>query len=425
MEKYDLIVVGAGIVGLTSAYYLKRENKDLNILVVDKYSTYAQGNTSKAAAGFRDLFSSEPNYKLAKSSISFYDHVQRNLNFNLDMKYVGYMYLLDEDTKNKYNSVIEELEKKTKTKRLSEQEIKDFFPEINLTPDSVSREVMKLRPIVEAFVGLNCGIFEPDLISNFYYNQLTKMDVEFKFNMKIEKLNLEPVNKLEYPGEPFIWQEKRISSISGNRELLSADNFVIATDVWSPMLLDPLGIDSFTRPKKRQIFQIKDENVEKALFNDKNFNKDGILPFTIMPYGVYIRPSIKEKAFRVAVSDDIGRAFTIEDDPFPEENFYAYNIRPVLLSYFPRLESSRLFSSWAGEYSISTRDDQPYIFKVLNMIFAGATSGSGVMKGDAIGRIVSSLYSGRDYALLYDGSTINSEAFGYLNRNVPYEEFVL
>ncbi len=425
MEKYDVIVLGAGIVGLSSAYYLKRQSRDLNILVIDKYSTYAQGNTSKAAAGFRDLFSSEPNFKLAKSSIFFYDHVQNELKFNLDMKYVGYMYLLDDETRTKYEKIIEGLEKKTKTKRLSRDEIKDTFPFINLDPDDVSRQVMKLKPISEAFVGLNCGIFEPDLISNYYFNELEKMGVDFKFSTKIEKLNLEPVNKLEYPGEPFVWQEKRISSISDRADSYRADNFVIATDVWSPMLFDPLGIDTFTKPKKRQIFQIKGENVEKALFTDKKFNEEGILPFTIMPYGVYIRPSIKEKAFRVAVSDDIGRSFTIEDDPYPEENFYAYNIRPVLLSYFPTLENSKLFSSWAGEYSISTRDDQPYIFKIMNIIFAGVTSGSGVMKGDAIGRIVSSLYLNKDYTTLYDGSSLKTDTFGYINRNVPYEEFVL
>lgn len=425
MSRYNVIVIGAGIVGLASAYHIKKDNPDLNILVVDKYASYAQGNTSKAAAGFRDLFSSDPNFKLAKSSISFYDHVQNDLKFNLDMKYVGYMYLLDDVTRKKYNTIIERLERKTKTRRLSREEINYFFPSINLDPDRVSMEVMKLRPIVEAFVGLNCGIIEPDLISNYYYGELEKMGVEFRFSTKIDRLNLEPVNKLEYPGEPFVWQEKKISSISYGSTSFTADNYVIATDVWAPLLLDPLGIDSFSRPKKRQIFQIKGENVEKALFNEKKFNEDGILPFTILPYGVYIRPSIKERAFRVGVSDDIGRAFALEEDPYPEENFYAYNVRPVLLSYFPSLENSRLFSSWAGEYSISTMDDQPFMFKVLNMIFAGVTSGSGLMKADAIGRIVSSLYSGKDQALLYDGSILSSGTFGYLNRKVPYEEFVL
>jgi len=59
------------------------------------------------------------------------------------------------------------------------------------------------------------------------------------------------------------------------------------------------------------------------------------------------------------------------------------------------------------------------------MIVAGVTSGSGVMKADAIGRVVSSLYSNRTYANFYDGSSIRSDTFGYLNRDVPFEEFVL
>jgi glycine/D-amino acid oxidase-like deaminating enzyme len=425
MEKYDVIVVGSGILGLSSAYHLKNKNKDLNILVVDKYSTYAQGNTSRAAAGFRDLFSSEPNFMLAHSSIEFYKHVQNELKFNLDMKFVGYLYLLENKTLKSYEKIFEKLIKNTKAEIIDKDKIMDMHPNLRLKPDELSSNIIGIDEIEYGFLGKNCGIFEPDLVSSFYFENLKSLGVEFSFNTKVEKLNLEPINKLDYPGEPFAWQDKKIGTIETNKGEFKADYYVLATDVWSSNLLYPIGIDAYVIPKKRQIFQITGESVKKILHTDYGISEDKIIPFTILPKGVYLRPSIKENSLRVSMSDDIGRSIILEDDPQPELNFYAYNIRPVLLAYIPILEDARIFSSWAGQYSISTRDDQPYIFKIMNMIYAGVTSGSGVMKGDAIGRIVESIFSDREYVDFYDSSRIKSDTFGFMNRNVPHEEFVL
>ncbi|RJS69748.1 FAD-dependent oxidoreductase, partial [Candidatus Bathyarchaeota archaeon] len=35
MAEYDAVVVGAGIVGLSTAYHIKKENPDAQVLVVD------------------------------------------------------------------------------------------------------------------------------------------------------------------------------------------------------------------------------------------------------------------------------------------------------------------------------------------------------------------------------------------------------
>lgn len=425
MNDYDVIIIGAGIIGLSSAYYLKRNNRDLNILVIDKNPTYAQGNTSRAAAGFRDLFSSDPNFKLAHSSIEFYKHVQNELKYNLDMKFVGYLYLLEEKTLKMYERIFENLSKKTRVEIIDSDRIREIHPDLNFNPDEISSGIIGIDKIEHGFLGYNCGIFEPDLLSSFYYEKSKELGVKFMFNTDVESLILEPVNRIDYPGEPFVWQEKRVGSIKIKNGNIRADYFVIATDVWSSFLLYPIGIDSYAVSKKRQIFQITGESVKKILFSSGGISEDKIIPFTVLPKGVYMRPSIKENSLRVSVSDDIGRNIMLEDDPQPEMNFYAYNIRPVLLAYYPVLENSKIFSSWAGQYSISTRDDQPYIFKTMNLIYAGVTSGSGVMKGDAIGRMVESLFSGRENAKLFDGSSIGSDTFGFINRNVPYEEFVL
>ena len=45
-ELFDYVIVGAGILGSATAYYLKKETLTSNILLIDNYPACGQGNTS-------------------------------------------------------------------------------------------------------------------------------------------------------------------------------------------------------------------------------------------------------------------------------------------------------------------------------------------------------------------------------------------
>lgn len=421
-KRYDVVVVGAGITGLTSAYHIMRENPGLSVLVIDRASSYAQGNTGRATAGFRDLFSSDLNFNLASSSIQFYRHVQESIGYDMGMNFVGYMFLLNEEDSKL--DVLQEVKHKTKVIELGRDDLRSIG---SLSMDVSGEEagVLGIKPAFSAYVGLNCGIFEPDLISGFYFNELKEMGAEFLFSTNVEAITMVPTKPLDYPGEPFLWQDKTIGSVDTSRGRIHADFFVLATDVWSNILLDPVGIDSHMRPRKRQVFQIGGDEVRKML-TEFSVNDSGIFPFTILPYyGVHFRPAPKENQLRVCAADYFGRDFSVEDYPEPEKNYFDYSIKPVLTSYFPALSQSTLGGMWAGYYSYNTLDAHPFIFRVMNVIVATGTSGSGLMKGDAIGRVVSSVYSGKPQAVLYNGFSLHGDDLGIANRNVPRERFVL
>lgn len=80
---------------------------------------------------------------------------------------------------------------------------------------------------------------------------------------------------------------------------------------------------------------------------------------------------------------------------------------------------------WAGYYSINTTDFHPYIFRKMNLIVATGTSGSGLMRGDSIGRVVESLFSGHPETILFNGKATKTEILGVMGRKVPKEEFIL
>ena len=57
--SWDILIIGAGVLGLSSAYHLKKQNLDKRIIVIDKHGRPGQGNTAKCGGGFRTLFASE------------------------------------------------------------------------------------------------------------------------------------------------------------------------------------------------------------------------------------------------------------------------------------------------------------------------------------------------------------------------------
>ena len=56
MAEYDVLIVGAGIIGLSTGYYIKSRNPKLNVLIADKLGAAGQGSTAKSVAAFRCIF---------------------------------------------------------------------------------------------------------------------------------------------------------------------------------------------------------------------------------------------------------------------------------------------------------------------------------------------------------------------------------
>ena len=230
---------------------------------------------------------------------------------------------------------------------------------------------------------------------------MRKIGVEFNYNTTVNKLSLEPVVKLDFPGEPLIWQDKTIRHLETNKGYMLADNYLLTTDVGPNYLLDPIGIDSHIRPKKRQVFQVAGKGISDMVTKDYRGDPSPF-PFTMLPVPMIdMRPDPRSESFWISFNDDIGRDFSLEDDPVPEMDFYEKNLHTVIREYLPIFNESKVNSSWAGYYSMNTIDGTYYIFKELNVGVITGSSGSGIMKGDAAGRIAGAMMLGNKKARLY------------------------
>lgn len=425
--RYDFIVVGAGIVGLSTAYHLARKCSGCRILVVDRHSGPGHGDTGRSAGAFRAFFYSKTNMALAATSIRFYRHVQEREGFDLGLKHVGYLFLLDEELYEAVKPVLGELEKRGLGYRVYEPSVLEELLGVRVrVAGSEEAELMGLKDIVAGILAEEAGIMRPEKLVEYYYAKSVEAGVEFMFNTIVESLIIEAEKPLGLPYEPLPWQKPLVKGVRLSKGgEVRADAVVAAMGAEAQRVLDKAGVDAGAKPKKRQVFVLRASTSQlKRLLQAEGFNEYSTAPFILLPKGVYLRPVPEENSFWTGVSDHLGRPFHWEPDPRPESHFYTYGIYPVLREYFPQFENKAPESSWAGYYDLSI-DGQPVVYGESGLVVAGGTSGSGIMKADAIGRIASSIALGEKKAILYGGEVFDTDALSLKKRRVEEEKLVI
>jgi len=386
-----------------------------------------RGNTAKSAGMFRCFFYSRTNYYLADSSIEFYREVQEG-GFNLGLKWIGYLWLFSENQFKKLEPSLSEMEKRGAEYRIhSKEELRDKL-EINVkAAETEEGRIMNLENVDLGLFIPKAGKIDVDRLVEFYEAEFRRMGGEVRYGVNAEELVVEPKLKLGIPGEPYFWQESRVVGVRVSGKVVRAKKTIVAAGVWAEQLLNPIGIDSYSKPKKRQLFVVKaDRDKLKKLLHVKGFNKYDSMPFTILPNPrVYVRPDLDEETFWLGYADDFNRPFKLEDDPQPEENYYRYGIYPVLTAYFPQFADAYPINSWAGQYAINSVDHQPVVFEENGLIVVGAASGSGIMKADAIGRIAAAVYFEEEEAQLYGDRWFKVSDLGIKQRRIEVEKFVI
>lgn len=438
MEKrFDVVVVGAGILGISSAYHILLDNPGKSVLVLDRYGDVGQGNTGRSNAMFRNTFTSTDNQILTDASIDFYIHVQDELGIDIGVDLVGYLWLMSERQLSNSATHIEKMARNGIELRPYERsQLESMIPGLVTRPSSEQSGLMELEGIAKGFFGPKCGRLAPEKLTGFYRDQFRKLGGQLMFSTEAASLKVSPSRGLGIEGEPFVWQDSKISGVKliGGSEV-SAETVVVAAGAWNNELLDPIGIDGHIKAKKRQLFtlSVKGNDKLESLLNIKGFNRPGTFPFTIFPKsGLFVKSVRETGEFWVGCEDEINRPFItlpkhdLDDYP-PEPRYYEMNIYQILREYLPQFEGAAPSRMWAGLYSYNTIDNMPYVFEEPGLIVVGGDSGSGVMKGDSLGRLVGAVYKGGDKAeaTLYGGKSYRTSKLSFKSRDVEREEWVI
>jgi glycine/D-amino acid oxidase-like deaminating enzyme len=444
-KHYDIVIVGAGIFGMATAYHLINENENLSILVVDKAAQAGAGNTAQSAAMYRDTFSSEVNLLLSSTTRDFFKHVQNDLEVDLSLRDITYLWLMDRVQFEKNKKAIEiMLENKVRIEILDKEDIKQKIPDLVTDfDDNEEAQLLNIKNIDYGLLGYDCGELDADKITrDFYETEFKKLGGETLYNTTITKLILEPEGeKLGIPGEPVGWQEKKIGgALTQSGELIKSNCFIIATGAWANELLLPIGVNSHTMPIKKYLFRVQNPKLADFL-NNTHFNGDKTIPFFIFPvHGIHLKPVKYNNSIWIGGGSLIGKPIimTKPDEIISEENplddtkandrDYEFDRYLILSEYLPILKDLPLTSSWGGFYAMNTLDKNPVVFKpkgIKGLQVVSSGSGSGIMKADAIGRIATALFKNEEYAILFGGSKFKVSRLGLEKRDVDKEDFVI
>ena len=272
-----VLILGSGIIGTTSAYYLAKQGHD--VTVIDRQNSVAL-ETSHANAGQLSYSFSSPwaapglPLSLIKWMLSKYPPLIVNPNLNSETVKFLYQMLKNCNSKsyeiNKSRMVrvsnfskkcLLELEKdedifyeQRKQGSLllfkSAKQIENIKKDLSLLEKlNIQYELLDLNGCIQAEPGLHhvkseftSGLrFANDCTGNCYlftnqlYKKCLEMGVKFEFNTQIEDIQIE---------------KERISSIKTNRGEFDSDSYVVALGSYSSKILSKVGINIPVYPVK-------------------------------------------------------------------------------------------------------------------------------------------------------------------------------
>jgi glycine/D-amino acid oxidase-like deaminating enzyme len=435
-NRFDILVIGAGIMGVASAYHLKKNNPGRSMLLIDRYGAPGQGNTGRSNAMYRNTFSSSDNQVLANCSIDFYQSAQSE-GWDVGLQQIGYLWLMTNEGVSKSEPFVSRMEKNgISVRRYTGDELRSMMPGMKTSFDGdPEAALMGLGRVDGGLFGPKCGRLDPDKLVRFYIDKYTKLGGKMTFNTNVDRLNFSPSEELGIDGEPLVWQDAEIEGVHASGAIngdITAGVVVLACGAWGNELLEPAGFDGHTKAKKRQLFSVPAHSDSLVkLLHTKGFNDLGLLPMVILPKsGVHFKPVSDENDFWVACEDDLNQPYiNIPSHDLEsyraEEAYFANGIHPILRAYFPDFAGSRPRSMWAGLYSYNTLDFLPFAFREGNLIVVGGDSGSGIMKGDSLGRVVDSLYRDEEETMLCGNVPYRTSKISFDHRDVEREEWVL
>jgi sarcosine oxidase, subunit beta len=230
----DVVVIGAGIMGLSIAYHLARLGVE-NITVVDK-SYLCGGASGRNGGGIRAQWSSEANIRLMQESIRMCQDFANEFKINVWLRQGGYLFLArtEERRRSLEESCKLQRECGLATRLLSPREAQRIVPELSLD-------------------GVTAATFNPDDGVVFpwpfvwgFAQAATKLGVELA--------TFTDVTGIDVKGTTI--EGVRVSSGKGSQRRehrIRTNKVVNAAGAWSPEIAKLVGVELPNKPHRHEI----------------------------------------------------------------------------------------------------------------------------------------------------------------------------
>lgn len=383
-SRFDVAIIGGGIIGSAAAYFLLRESPGLDVCVIEPDPTYAFASTLRASGGCRVQFTCPENIEMSKYSIDFFRRFEATMGTPdrpapIDWVEGGYLFIVDSG-----HAALLEHNVRTQQSHgcavdlLSPAELKARFPS------------MRVDDLAAGAHTPHDGWCDPN-------------GLLWGFRRKAIELGAVYVQDRFASAETGRKSVTAIVLESGRR--LGLDAVVNAAGAWSGVVAERFGMRLPVTPMRRF----------------EHYFTAGS-PMERLPYV----KDMARMAFRSEGSGFSGglvdgnerRGFNFDVD----HDYFEQVVWPAAAHRFPPLEAAKCHRTWSGLYEVNELDGNPVIGAwnngLANLYTVAGFSGHGMMHAPAAGRGIAELIVGGRYRSL----DLTRLGYARIEASQPYAE---
>ncbi len=355
MRKFDVVIVGAAVVGSATAHYLKKLGFKGSIAIVEMDTSFKHSCTALSLGGLRQQFSTPENIALSMFGLNLVRNLKTEFGPDADVgfKEQGYLILASQDGL----ATLEENHATQKTcgahnVLLCAKDLQSRFPYLNTD-------------------GIAAGCF--GLSGEGWLDPYSLMAL-FRKSALAQGVELIPARVLGIANDGT-----RITSVTlDTGEIINCGHLVNAAGTGAGALAAMTNIDLPVGPRKRYVYVLDCPDATEALHK---------CPLTTDWSGMYMRPEGRNFL--------CGNSPEEADEPDPidwemDHDWFENRIWPHLATRIPLFESLKVVSSWVGHYDYNALDQNGIFGRhpvLSNFIFANGFSGHGIQQGPASGML--------------------------------------
>ena len=375
-RKFDVVIIGGGVVGSSAAYFLASENAfGGSVAVIERDATYGEAATPRSAGGIRQQFSTPENVLISGFGASFIKSAKEHLAVDgdqpdLQFREDGYLFLAT-------GAGLETL--------IANQQLQRQL--------GAETQLLNPKELATAFPWLNCGDLAGGSFGPRNEGWLDPYSLLQAFRRKARALG---VTYIQDEATGLNVSRDRVTSVAlRSGETIACGTVINCAGVNAWRIAVWIGLDLPVRPRKRLVYVF-----------DCREELTGV-PLMIDPSGVWVRPEGANFICGVSPeenSDPDSTDFELDYGLFEE------TVWPALAHRVPAFEAIKLIRAWAGHYDYNVLDQNVIIGAaphVPNFLMANGFSGHGLQQSPAIGRALSELVTFGAYR------TLDLRRFGY------------